>query len=327
VDYEDAEREIQEELSVWSALSKKLCLPYVLSRRPDWDKFPGAYYTTAADALVPGNAPGEWRTLQVATVHHYRDNFSKAYGIAYENEAGEHVPAHQTTYGMSERLLGAVVGIHGDEKGLRLPPDIAPTQGAIVPILFRGKEAPVLEGAKAVRDSLASAGFRVHLDLREETAGFKFNDWEMRGVPIRIEIGPRDLEKKQVVLVRRDDGSKETVALDRLSSAFGEALRRYGEGLTEAARKNLDSNVRTIQSLDEARSGTGILRTFWCGAEACGVTMQDKSEKAVLGVPVEIAFPTFALKGDSTLRTEAVAGGPCVVCGAPGKPVRLAKSY
>ncbi|MHB8585955.1 MAG: proline--tRNA ligase [Thermoplasmatota archaeon] len=327
VDFEDAERQIKEEMDVWAAIADTLCLPYTLSKRPDWDKFPGAFYTTAADTLLPGNAPGEWRTLQIATIHHYRDNFARAYGIAYENGAGEHVHAHQTTYGMSERLLGAIVAVHGDEKGLRLPPAIAPIQGVIVPILFKGKEAPVLKACEELRASFEKAGLRVHVDLREETAGFKFNDWEMRGVPVRIEVGPRDVEKQQFVLVRRDDGSKHTVPMDAAVAQLHAALEAYGAGLKSAARAKMDDAMHTIKAAEDARNTSGILRVGWCGAEACGKLLQDKSQISVLGFPVEVAFPQFGLQATELLILEKDQAATCAVCGKPGHFVRLAKTY
>ena len=138
--FEDAEKQINEDKEIAEQLLKKLSLPYLLSKRPNWDKFAGAYYTISIDVLMPS-----LRTLQIGSIHQYRDNFAKPYEITYETEKGNHAFCHQTTYGMSERLLGAIVGIHGDNKGLALPPDIAPIQVIIIPIIFKGKEQSVLD--------------------------------------------------------------------------------------------------------------------------------------------------------------------------------------
>ena len=325
VDYEDAERQIHQDMEIWSHLAEKLCLPYVLSKRPDWDKFPGAHYTIAADALLP-----ELKTLQVATFHHYRDNFAHAYDIKYESPGEGHKHAHQTTYGMSERLLGAIVAVHGDDKGLMLPPAVAPYQAVIVPILFKGKEGGVIEAAKALAARLEAAGFRTHVDTRDETGGFKFNDWEMRGVPIRIELGPKDMEKGQCVMVRRDNGQKAFIAQADAEKALGDALEQYGKGLLERAWATLTQNVKEVKTAEEAKAVVGLARTGWCGAEACGMKIQTVTEKTVLGVPPDVAFGA-SFKGPATGNLVLPGKGfkgPCAGCGQETTtPVIVAKTY
>ena len=325
-DYEDAERQIHEDVAIWARLAEKLCLPYALSKRPDWDKFPGAHYSVAADALLP-----ELKTLQVATFHHYKDNFAKAYDIKYEASSGEHMHAHQTTYGMSERLLGAIVAVHGDDKGLMLPPAVAPWQAVIVPILFKGKEGGVVDGSKDLAERMARAGWRVHVDLRDETAGFKFNDWEMRGVPVRIELGPRDLEKQQCVLVRRDTGDKRVVALADAEKALSETLDLYARGLVERAWETLSQNVKDVKTAEEAKDVVGLARVGWCGEEACGKRIQDVTGKTVLGVPLDVAFGAGFAKDAQESRLALPGKGFQGVCAACGKetttPVHVAKTY
>ena len=166
VDFEDAERQIAEDLDIMDRLAKKLCLPHMLLKRPEWDKFPGAFYSLAADTLMPSS-----RTLQIGTIHQYMENFSKPYDIKYEDETGEHRYVHQTTYGMSERLIGAIVGAHGDDTGLILPPAVAPYQIVIVPILAKGAQERVAEASGLLAEELKNAGFRVHLDDREVRPG------------------------------------------------------------------------------------------------------------------------------------------------------------
>lgn len=325
-DYEDAERQIHEDLDLTAALCERLCLPYLLTKRPDWDKFPGAHYTVAADAMLP-----ELKTLQVATHHHYKDNFAKPYDIKYEASSGQHLHAHQTTYGISERILGAVVAVHGDDKGLMLPPAVAPYQAVIVPILFKGKEGGVVEGARELQQRLERAGFRVHVDARDETAGFKFNDWEMRGAPVRIELGPRDLEKQQCVLVRRDTGDKRVAPLAEAEKALGEALTLYASGLTQRAWETLVNNVHDVKTPEEARDAVGVARTGWCLDDACGKQLQDKTGKTILGVPLDVAFGD-AFKSDTAEAKLALPGkgfaGACAVCGKETTtPVLVAKTY
>ena len=143
-------------------LGKKLCLPYLMLKRPDWDKFPGAFYSLAADALMP-----DGKTLQIGTIHQYKNNFSKPYEINYESIDGEHKYAHQTTYGMSERLIGAIIGVHGDNKGVILPPAVAPYQVVIIPILQKKTKTEVLEECKKLKNELKGAGLRVHFDDRD----------------------------------------------------------------------------------------------------------------------------------------------------------------
>jgi prolyl-tRNA synthetase len=322
-DYEDAERQIVEDLELTAALCEKLCLPYALNKRPDWDKFPGAHYTVAADAMLP-----ELKTLQVATHHHYQDNFAKPYGITYEGADGQRRFAHQTTYGISERILGAVVAVHGDDKGLMLPPGVAPIQAVVVPILFKGKESGVMEGARALGEKLSRAGYRAHVDARDETAGFKFNDWEMRGVPVRIELGPRDLEKQQCVLVRRDNGDKRVVPLADVEKALADALAMVSNGMTQRATETLQRNVRDVKTAAEAKALTGISRMGWCGAEPCGKAIQDASEKTVLGVPIDVAFPGTRLSELNIAIPGKGYQGACASCGKPtATPVLVAKTY
>ena len=326
-DYDDAERQIIEDLELTAALCEKLCLPYALSKRPDWDKFPGAHYTVAADAMLP-----ELKTLQVATHHHYKDNFAKPYDIKYEASTGGHVFAHQTTYGISERILGAVVAVHGDDKGLMLPPGLAPYQAVVVPILFKGKEAGVVDGARKLAERLEAAGFRVHVDERDETAGFKFNDWEMRGVPLRIEVGPRDLEKQQCVLVRRDNGEKRTANLADAEKALAEALDQYAAGLRQRATDTLLQNVKDHKTAAEVKTAPGIARLGWCGEEACGLKIQAETEKTLLGVPIDVAFPGGAFAERGMLANLALKGagykGHCASCGKETTtPVHVAKTY
>lgn len=331
-DYEDAERQIVEDLDILDRMSDALCMPFVLCKRPEWDKFAGAYYTIGADVLMP-----DLRALQLASVHHYKTNFAEPYEIEYEDEDGEFHNVHQTTYGMSERMIGAIVGVHGDDQGLRLPPEIAPFQIVIVPVIFEEEREDVLDACTAAKETLTEAGFRVHVDDREETAGFKYNDWEHKGVPLRVEIGPRDLENDNAVLVprdaREDDVSVESAYVEKtlgggkivvpqadLVDAAGEQLDALKTRMQDAAEGLLEDNLRTVKSLDEAEEQMGVLRTWWCGEEGCAETIEEEGDKAVLG------FPRTVEQGEIVPVDEAT--GDCVACGQEtDQVIYMAKTY
>jgi prolyl-tRNA synthetase len=316
--WEDAERQVMEDLQIWQRLAEPFCIPYTLTRRPDWDKFPGAKYSVGADAMMP-----ELKTLQVATMHQYGENFAKPYNIQYETADGGRNYAHQTTYGMSERLLGAIVGIHGDDKGLIWPPAIAPIQAVLIPILFKGKEAPVLEACKAAVADLEKAGIRVHFDDRDVTAGSKYYDWELKGVPLRIEIGPRDVEGKKAVLVPRDLGGKEGKAFvdaTQLAKEVQGALDAVQKRLLAKAQQIIGTHQKPVKTIAEAKAAEGIAVLGWCGAEECGLRMEKETEKAILGVPVKVA--------NGKIEEEQHAGQQCGACSKPTSTVvRIARTY
>src|SRR5512136_515669 len=182
--WEEAAKQVEVAISRYSEFYRRLAIPFLVSRRPSWDKFPGADYTTAIDVVMP-----DGRTLQVGTAHHLGSTFAKTYEITYEAEDGSQKLVSQTCYGISERCIAALVSAHGDDKGLVLPWCVAPTQVAIVPILLGDKEK-VLEVCKDLEQKLREAGLRVQLDTSDERPGAKFYTWEMKGVPIRLEVGP-----------------------------------------------------------------------------------------------------------------------------------------
>src|SRR5512136_3250242 len=207
--WEEAAMQVEVAIERYSEFYRRLAIPFLVSRRPAWDKFPGADYTTAIDVIMP-----DGRTLQVGTAHHLGSTFAKTYEITYEAEDGSQKLVSQTCYGISERCIAALISVHGDDKGLVLPWGVAPVQIVIVPILLGDKEK-VLEVSQNLQNNLASAGLRVQLDTSDERPGAKFYTWEMKGVPIRLEVGPRDIEKGVVTLVRRDK-VKKTVPMDGL---------------------------------------------------------------------------------------------------------------
>ncbi len=290
--FEDAERQIAEDLEVMANLTKDLALAHLVTKRPDWDKFPGAYYSLASDALMPTG-----RTLQLGTMHQYRDNFARAYGITYEDVDGEHPYVHQTTYGMSERLLGAIVGVHGDDTGMVFPPAVAPVQVVIVPVLEKGKQEAVAEAARAVHEAIRGQ-IRAHFDDRDLRPGAKFYEWERKGVPLRVEIGPREADGKEVTAVRPDTGEKATVPKVDLAAGLSKILDRMQADLLEKSQQALEEGI-TIAS-DYSEAGRAITRFGWCGEEACGHEMEDATGLSTLGTPVP----------EESIR------GTCVACGA-----------
>jgi len=306
VDFEDAERQIKEDLEIMKKIAKKLCLPYVLARRPDWDKFAGAYYTIGVDTLMPNG-----KALQLASIHQYKENFSKPYNITYETENGERKYVHQTTYGMSERLVGAIVGVHGDDRGLILPPAVAPIKVVIIPILAKGKQESVENEARLLQKELQEAGLETKLDTRNLRPGSKFYDWEMKGVPLRLELGPRDIKDNVVSYTRRDNDEKGTFPRGELVKKVNEILDKISENLWNRAQSIIDNGITQIDNLGGAKEQTGILKMAWCGKESCGHKIEDATDKKILGVPVGVSLK-----------------GKCIVCGEETEiPIYVAGTY
>ncbi len=282
---EDAQRQIEEDLEILSRIAKELCLPYYLLRRTDWDKFPGAYYTVGIDTVMPNH-----KTLQLGSVHHYRTNFSEPYDITYEDENGDHKFVHQTTYGMSERLLGAVISVHGDDKGLCLPPAVAPYEVVIIPILGKNSKEDVSAAAVEMRKELEAAGIRTKLDDRDDRPGSKYYDWEIKGVPLRLELGARDIENKVVTFARRDTGEKGTIDANTLVPGVKLILDEIMKSMSEKAwkfQREAVTDLKTIDDIpkDEEDTKLRIYRFGWCGCAECGHKFEDDNDIKILGTP------------------------------------------
>ena len=236
-DQDGADEQIEEDAEMVQRIMHDLCLPSLVSKRPVWDTFPGAWYTKAADVVMPNG-----RTLQVATYHHYKDQWANAFDLSYEDPEGNTKPCHQTTFGMSERLLGAVVGMHGDDKGLILPPAIAPIQVVVMPIAAHA-DSNVEPAAQALAERLSASGIRVELDTRDVRPGVKHYDWEIKGVPIRIELGPRDLSAGKFILTVRT-GSKSEILMEEAEKHVLESLERLAEDLRQRAKSLVSDKVQ-----------------------------------------------------------------------------------
>ena len=228
------------------------------------------------------------KALQSGTSHNFGDGFAKAFGIQYLNDSNEMAHVHQTSWGMSTRIIGAIIMVHGDDAGLKLPPRIAPTQAVIIPIA-QHKEG-VLDATAALRDRLAK-GFRVKLDDSDKSPGWKFSEYEMRGVPVRIELGPKDIEKNQVVLVNRVDRSKTFVSLDNIEEELSALLDKIQQQMYDAALENRESKTSSATTYEEfcnvIEEKGGFVKAMWCGDEACELKIKEDTTATSRCIPFE----------------------------------------
>ncbi len=264
---EEAIQETEQMLNVYADFCEKsLCMPVVKGVKTESDKFAGAVSTYCIEALMH-----DGKALQAATSHYFGDGFAKAFDMTYQDKENKLQYVHQTSWGSTTRLIGALIMSHGDNNGLVLPPDVAPIQVVILPIAQH--KPGVLDKAYELRDRLKSA-FRVKVDDSDNSAGWKFAEYEMKGVPLRLEIGPKDIENNQCVLVRRDNREKIFVSLDNLEEGITSALKAYAEGIYNKALRNMNNRTYTCTSIDEintalAEKGDGFVKAMWCGDEEC----------------------------------------------------------
>ncbi|ADC69385.1 prolyl-tRNA synthetase [Methanocaldococcus sp. FS406-22] len=241
---EEAEEQVKQAISIYKKFFDTLGIPYLISKRPEWDKFPGAEYTMAFDTIFP-----DGRVMQIATVHNLGQNFSKTFEILFETPTGGKDYAYQTCYGISDRVIASIIAIHGDEKGLILPPIVAPIQIVIVPLIFKGKEEVVMEKAKELYEKLKGK-YRVYIDDRDIRPGRKFNDWEIKGVPLRIEIGPKDIENKKITLFRRDTMEKFQVDETQLEEVIEKTLNNIMENIKNRAWEKFENFITTLEDIN-----------------------------------------------------------------------------
>jgi len=275
-DEECASRQIQQDLEIVDNLMHDLCLPIIKARRPVWDTFPGAWYTIGIDAIMPNG-----RTLQVASCHHYRDQWAKAFDLTYENLNAEQQHCHQTTYGMSERLLGAIVGMHGDDNGLIMPPAIAPYQVVICPMIRKNSDVDTIAKSEEVATILKSAGLRVKVDKRDIHAGQKYFDWEIKGVPLRLDIGPRDIENNSAFAARRT-GGKEPLPLDNIVNECNRVLEEIADELRTRAAAHTENVVIPLTDLENVEDGK-IYEMAFDGTDAHAETIERTTGLSFLG--------------------------------------------
>ena len=308
--WEEAGEQARAAIALYRSFYDRLSIPVLVTQRPEWDKFPGADYTIAIDTIMP-----DGRTLQIGTVHHLGNNFSRTFGIRYEDEKGDQQYAFQTCYGISERSIAAVIGVHGDDRGLVLPPEIAPVQVVIVPIIVGKRKDEVLAAARDLKTELAAAGYRAEVDEREIRPGAKYYHWEMRGVPLRLEIGPRDLDRGVATLVTRL-GEKTEAPRGSLKASVGKALSDLGRTLLERAGTSMENRITASLTLDEASAAVekGVALVSWCGGRGCAELLEGKTGGSILGT-------------DSGGNRLPAVSQKCMGCGKPGNPTLLARTF
>ena len=311
---DEAQEETLKILDLYATFAQEfMAVPVIQGIKTEKEKFAGAVRTYAIEALMQDN-----RGLQAGTSHFLGQNFARAFDFQFQNEAGDWEFGWNTSWGVSTRLVGAIIMTHGDDNGLVLPPRLAPVQVAVVPI-WKGSDpaAVILAKAREVRDRLVAIGLAVELDERDNVSpGFKFNEWELLGVPLRIELGPKDLEKGSVMTVKRPDRGKTSVALDTLETRVPELLDEIQSEMFDAARARRDAATFVVDTWDEFQSKLddpgGFILAHWCGETACEQTIQDET-RATIRV---LAFD------------QPEEPGECIRCGGASKRrVHFARAY
>ncbi|MFZ8792367.1 MAG: proline--tRNA ligase, partial [Acidilobaceae archaeon] len=313
--FEDSERQVLEAIEIYRELFDNLGIPYVISRRPEWDKFAGALYTIAFDTVMP-----DGRVLQIGTAHNLGQNFTRAFDFKIQLQDGSLDYPWQTSYGVSDRVIATIIAVHGDDRGLVLPPHIAPIQVVVIPIPVGSEEEKrlVLEEARSISRVLEERGFRVRVDEREELRpGAKYYYWEARGVPARVDVGLEEVKTGVLTVVRRDTLDRYKVAREELPSFIAKLFNDITVNIKRRAWDYLLSSIRRVTSIDEAREWAGekrgILEMPWCSREECARRVEEELEVKTLGV----VWPF-----------EEARGLACPICGRPAVTwVRYAKTY
>jgi len=292
-------------------IENDLAIPVIVGKKTEKEKFAGALHTYTLEALMT-----DGKVLQAGTSHNLGQNFAKAFNIKYLDEDQQEKYVWQTSWGTTTRLIGAIVMVHGDERGLKLPPKVAPIQVIIVPIMFDKTKKEVLEKAESIR-TILKRDFRVEIDARDEyTPGWKFNEWEMKGVPLRLEIGPKDLASGQVVLARRDSREKMAVKEEKLVETVKELLDKIQVNLLEKAKKFLQENIREVSDYSEFKEviekKKGLIKTHWCGNKDCEDKIKEETKASIRCIPFE----------------QEEISGKCIYCGNESSTlVYFARAY
>ncbi|MCX8171512.1 MAG: proline--tRNA ligase [Candidatus Bathyarchaeota archaeon] len=312
--WEEAERQVAEAVEIYNSVFKRLGLSYLVLRRPDFDKFAGAVYSIAFDAWNP-----DGRVNQIGTVHNLGENFAKAFEITYEDLDGSHKNVFQTCYGFGlSRVVAAIIAQHSDDHGLILPPDIAPIQVVIVPILYKGATHEVNAYAREVYEIIKSSGIRVHLDTDEDkTPGEKFYYWEMLGAPVRVEVGPRDQRERKVTLVKRVDLKRIVVPLEDTVTAikdlFNEIIRVLEERSSSTLKEIIVDAEDQSSLSDIVKLNRRIARVCWCEGVECAEKIREASGGEIRGYRIDV---------------EEKPEKPCIICGREAKRiVYVARAY
>ena len=298
---EEARKETLQMLEVYAdCCEKMLAMPVIRGNKTEKEKFAGAVNTYTIECMMHDH-----KALQSGTSHYFGDGFTKAFNITFTDKENKLCYPHQTSWGLSTRVIGGIIMTHGDNSGLVLPPNIAPVQVIVVPVA-QHKEG-VLEKAAELLDTLKKAGIRAKMDDSDNSMGWKCAQWEMNGVPVRIEIGPRDIENGVCMAVRRDNGEKTEIKLSGLTDSVNEVLAAVQQGLFDKAKANLDSHIFEAHSLEEAKKlqeeRGGFIKTMWCGDAACEEKMKEQAGMSSRCIPFK----------------QEDLGGVCPICGRPAK--------
>lgn len=307
---EEAEARTQQMLNVYADFCEQvLAIPVVKGRKTDKEKFAGAEATYTIEALMH-----DGKALQSGTSHNFGDGFAKAFGIQYTDKDNKLKYVHQTSWGMTTRLIGALIMVHGDDSGLVLPPKIAPVQVDVIPIM-QNKDG-VLNKAYEVKEALVKVGLRVKVDDTDKKPGWKFSEQEMRGIPVRVEMGPRDIEAGQAIIVRRDTREKTTVAIESLAEEIKNILDKMQTEMLERARTHREAHTYVATNYDEFKdvvaNKPGFVKAMWCGDQACEDKIKEETTATSRCMPFE----------------QEHLSDVCVCCGRPAKKmVYWGKAY
>ena len=298
---EEAREETMRMLNIYADFMENvLAMPVIRGRKTDKEKFNGAEETYTVECMMHDH-----KALQAGTSHYFGDGFAKAFDITFAGKDNQPHHPHQTSWGVSTRMIGGIIMTHGDDNGLVLPPRIAPVQVVVIPVAAH--KPGVLDAAAALRDRLKAAGIRSKMDDSDNSPGWKFAEYEMKGVPLRVEIGPKDLEKEQCVIARRDTGEKVFVALSELETKVQEWLDAVHDNLFAMALKNREENTFDIKTPEEAKAIAegpgGFLRSKWCGSLECELAMKERAGVTSRCMPLQ----------------QSGTEGVCPVCGKPCK--------
>ena len=310
---EDALEEALRMLEVYRNFAENyLAMPVLTGRKSASEKFAGAVETYPIEAMMQ-----DGKALQAGTSHLLCQDFAKAFNIQFQDKDGTLKYIWPTSWGITTRLIGALVMVHSDDSGLVLPPKIAPTHVVIIPIVKKDADnARLMEVCGNIREGL-SGDISVLLDSRDQyTPGWKFNEWEQKGVPVRIEIGPRDIQSNSVVICRRDTGEKKSYPIDGIEKVVEGLLKEIQTNLFERAKKFLAENTRALDSYEEMKGilkeKNGFIRAFWCGEGGCEARIKDETMATIRVIPFD----------------QPDEMGPCIACGKPGAhQVIFAKAY
>ena len=311
---EEAEEEVMDILGEYkNVMENYLAVPVLVGVKTDSEKFAGALYTTTLEAMMP-----DGKALQMGTSHNLGQNFAKVFNIRFIGEDEKEHQVWQTSWGISTRLIGALVMVHGDDRGLVMPPKVAPVQVVIVPITYKAADSTaILEKAKEILEKLKAKAIVAVLDDRAEyTPGWKFNEWELKGVPVRIEIGPRDLKQDQVTLARRDTYQKSNAKMNKAVQTTEKLLEDIQKNLYAKAKATLEEKTTTVQNYDTfqktLKDKGGFIKAAWCGNPKCEEKIKEETGATIRLKPLE--------------KEKAVTN--CVYCGKKnGEMVYFARSY